>query len=51
MALRDVHDPAWHADPRTSRRYDRNSLNRYAALRLANLGDRRGAARRQPPVP
>jgi integrase len=42
MPLRDVQDSARHADPRTTRRYDRDrhSLNRHAALRLAELGDR-----------
>ena len=42
MPLRDVQDSARHADPRTTRRYDRDrhSLNRHAALRLAQLGDR-----------
>jgi integrase/transposase-like protein len=41
MPLRDVQDSARHADPRTTRRYDRDrhSLNRHAALRLAELGD------------
>jgi integrase/recombinase XerD len=41
MPLRDVQDSARHADPRTTRRYDRDrhSLNRHAALRLAQLGD------------
>jgi len=41
MPLRDVQDFARHADPRTTRRYDRDrhSLNRHAALRLAQLGD------------
>ena len=35
-SLRDVHDPARHADPRTTRRYDknRNSLNRHPTHRL-----------------
>lgn len=42
MALRDVQDSARHADPRTTRLYDRDrhSLNRHAALRLAELGNR-----------
>jgi site-specific recombinase XerD len=41
MPLRDVQDSARHADPRTTRRYDRDrhSLNRHAALRLAELAD------------
>jgi hypothetical protein len=41
MPRRDVQDSARHADPRTSRRHDRDrqSLNRHAALRLAELGD------------
>jgi integrase len=41
VSLRDVQDYARHADPRTTRRYDRDrkSLNRHAALRLAELGD------------
>ena len=40
--LRDVQESARHADARTTRRYDRDrhSLNRHAALRLAQLGDR-----------
>jgi integrase/recombinase XerD len=40
MPLRDVQDSARHADPRTTRRYDRDrrSLNRHAALRLAEVG-------------
>ncbi len=42
MPLRDVQDSARHAAPRTTRRYDRDrhSLNRHAALRLAELSDR-----------
>jgi integrase/recombinase XerD len=41
MPLRDVQDSARHADPRTTRRYDRerHGLSRHAALRLAELGD------------
>lgn len=41
MPLRDVQDSAWHADPRTTRGYDRDrhSLNRHAALRLDELAD------------
>ncbi len=41
MPLRDVQDSARHADPRTTRRYDRDrwSLNRSAAYRLADLAD------------
>jgi integrase/recombinase XerD len=41
MPLRDVQDSARHADLRTTRRCDRDrkSLNREAALRLAELGD------------
>jgi integrase/recombinase XerD len=41
-ACRCAHDSARHADPRITRRYDRDrhSLNRHAALRLAELGDR-----------
>jgi integrase/recombinase XerD len=35
-SLRDVQDAARHADPRTTRRYDknRNSLNRHPTHRL-----------------
>ncbi len=41
MPLKDVQDSARHGDPRTTRRYDRarQSPNRHAALRLAELGD------------
>jgi len=38
-SLRDVQDAAGHADPRTTRRYDRdrNALDRHPAYRLASL--------------
>ena len=37
VALRDVQDAAGHADPRTTRRYDRarQSLERHPTYRLA----------------
>jgi hypothetical protein len=37
--LRDVQDFARHADPRTTRRYDRgrNSLDRHATYRVAEF--------------
>ncbi|WP_445548394.1 MULTISPECIES: hypothetical protein [unclassified Frankia] len=37
MSLRDVQDAAGHADPRTTRRYDRarHNLDRHAAYALA----------------
>ena len=41
MPLRDVQDSARHADPRTTRRYDRDrrSFNRHPSLCIAELGD------------
>ena len=40
VPFRDAQDLAGHADPRTTRRYDRsrNSLNRHATDALATLG-------------
>lgn len=40
VPLQDVQDAMGHADPRTTRRYDRsrNSLNRHATDALATLG-------------
>ena len=42
MPLRDVQDAAGHADPRTTRRYDRGrqNLDRHATYAVADLLDR-----------